>query len=107
MTEKIQKNLGFITAASGIGMIVEVYDFLVYAYVASIIGRLLFPPTVNPLVATLNALLVFGVGFAMRPLGAFIFAHIADKIGRKISFIITLLLMGIASLGIGLLPTYS
>ena len=107
MTEKIQKNLGFITAASSIGMIVEIYDFLVYAYVASIIGRLLFPPTVNPLVATLNALLVFGVGFAMRPVGAFIFAHIADKIGRKISFIITLLLMGIASLGIGLLPTYS
>jgi len=107
MDENIQKSLGLITASSTIGMIVEVYDFLVYAYVASIIGGVLFPPTVNPLVATLNALLVFGVGFAMRPIGAFIFSHIADKVGRKITFITTLLLMGIGSLGIGLLPTYS
>jgi MHS family proline/betaine transporter-like MFS transporter len=104
---KSGERLGLVIGASSIGMIIEIYDFLVYGYVATIIGKLLFPPTVDPLVATLQALLVFGVGFAMRPVGAFIFAHVADKIGRKIAFIITLSIMGVASLGIGLLPTYS
>jgi len=98
--------MGLAIGASMIGMIIEVYDFLVYGYVAGIIGNLLFPPTANPLTSLLLALLVFGVGFFFRPLGGFIFGHIGDKFGRKSAFIITLLLMGIASLGMGLLPTY-
>jgi len=98
--------MGLAIGASMIGMIIEVYDFLVYGYVAGIIGNLLFPPTANPLTSLLLALLVFRVGFFFRPLGGFIFGHIGDKFGRKSAFIITLLLMGIASLGMGLLPTY-
>ncbi len=88
-------------------MFIEIYDFVVYAYVAPILGKVLFPPTKTPIVAMLNALLVFGVGYVMRPIGAIIFGHIADKVGRKTAFILTLLLMGLASLGIGFLPTYA
>jgi|ECHhosMinimDraft_1075155.scaffolds.fasta_scaffold01008_3 MHS family proline/betaine transporter-like MFS transporter len=104
---KYKQSLGFITAASGIGMFIEVYDFLIFAYLASVLGQVLFPPTPTPIVATLQALLVFAVGFLMRPVGSLLFGHIGDKFGRKISFTITLLLMGLSSLGIGLLPPYS
>jgi MFS family permease len=102
-----EQRMGLVTVASSVGMIIEVHDFLVYGYVAAIIGRLLFPPTPDPLTPLLSALLVFGIGFLFRPLGGFIFAHIGDKVGRKTAFIITLLLMGIANLGMGLLPTYA
>jgi len=100
-----EQRMGLLIGASMMGMIIEVYDFLVYGYVAAIIGKLLFPPAEDPLTPLLLALLVFGVGFFFRPLGGFIFGYIGDKFGRKTAFIITLLLMGIACLGMGLLPT--
>jgi MHS family proline/betaine transporter-like MFS transporter len=96
-----------VIGVSSIGTIIEVYDFLIYGYLAVILGKLLFPPTVDPLVATLSALLVFGVGFVMRPVGGIVFAHIGDKFGRRPALVISLLLMAFASLGIGLLPTYA
>ena len=99
--------LGITVAASSVGLIIESYDFVVFAYVATILGELFFPSTPNPLAATLNAFLVFGAGFVMRPVGGFIFAHLGDKLGRKMAFIITLIIMGISMLGIGLSPTYS
>ena len=99
--------LGITVAASSVGLIIESYDFVVFAYVAAILGELFFPSTPNPLAATLNAFLVFGAGFVMRPVGGFIFAHLGDKLGRKMAFIITLIIMGISMLGIGLSPTYS
>jgi MFS family permease len=102
-----EQRMGLLIGASMMGMIIEVYDFLVYGYVAAIIGKLLFPPAEDPLTPLLLALLVFGVGFFFRPLGGFIFGYIGDKFGRKTAFIITLLLMGFACLGMGLLPTYA
>jgi len=99
--------LGLTVAASSVGLTIESYDFVVFAYVAAILGELFFPSTPNPLAATLNAFLVFGAGFVMRPVGGFIFAHLGDKLGRKMAFIITLIIMGISMLGIGLSPTYS
>jgi len=98
---------GFIAVASSLGLLIEAYDFLLFGFLAATLGTLFFPPTSNPVTAILNAFLVFGAGFVMRPVGAFIFANIGDKLGRKIAFIITLIIMGIAMLGIGLSPTYS
>jgi len=102
-----KQNYGLILSASTIGYMVEVYDFVVYGFLAVILAKVLFPPAGDPMLPFLSALLVFGIGFLFRPLGGFIFAHIGDKYGRKIAFIITLLLMGIACLGMGLLPTYA
>jgi MHS family proline/betaine transporter-like MFS transporter len=102
-----KQNYALILSASTIGYIVEVYDFVVYGFLAVILAKVLFPPAGDPMLPLLSALLVFGIGFLFRPLGGFIFAHIGDKYGRKIAFIITLLLMGIACLGMGLLPTYA
>lgn len=102
---KVTQSLPFITFASGIGMFLEVFDFLVYGYLATIIAEIFFPPMV-PAAALLSALAVFGVGYLMRPVGSLVFGHISDKYGRKVAFAFTLIIMGIATIGIGLSPTY-
>jgi MFS family permease len=99
--------LGTIVVASNIGFTIETYDFLIYGFLAAVIAKVLFPPAGDPMLPFITALLVFAVGFFFRPLGGLIFGYVGDKYGRKIAFIITLLLMGIACLGIGLLPTYA
>jgi MHS family shikimate/dehydroshikimate transporter-like MFS transporter len=93
-------------AASMVGTIIEWYDVFIFSSGAVYIGEELFPST-NKTVAILNVLLVFALGFLTRPIGAFLFGHYGDKRGRKYSLLITLLISGLSSGFVGLLPTYA
>lgn len=92
--------------AVGIGNFMEWFDFAVYGFFASIIGKLFFPES-TPILSLLSAFAVFAVGFIMRPLGAFILGPIGDKHGRKAALVLSVLLMGGATTVMGLLPTYA
>src|SRR5512133_3534657 len=95
-----------VVAASFIGTTVEWYDFFLYGTAAALVFNKLFFPDATPLVGTLAAFGTFAVGFAARPVGGIIFGHFGDRVGRKSMLIISLLIMGIATAMIGLLPTY-
>ena len=95
-----------IVAASAIGTTIEWYDFLIYATAASLVLNTLFFPTHDPLIGKLLAIGTIGVGFFARPLGAIILSHYGDRLGRKSMLILTLVGMGVATMLIGLLPTY-
>lgn len=89
------------------GMVLESYDFLLYASVATVILGPLFFPTTDAFVATMLAAATFAVGFVARPVGGMIFGHFGDKIGRKPLMLLSLMLIGLSTVGIGLLPTYA
>ena len=93
--------------ASTVGTSIEWYDFFLYSTATGLVFAKLFFPKSDPAVATLNVLLVYAVGFIARPIGAAIFGHYGDRIGRKATLIATLLLMGIATFLIGFVPTYA
>lgn len=95
-----------VAIASFIGTTIEWYDFFLYGTAAALIFNQLFFPNVSPIIGTLSSFAAFGVGFAARPLGGLVFGHLGDKIGRKTMLVTTLLIMGIATTLIGLLPTY-
>lgn len=93
--------------ASLIGSTIENYDFLSYGTAAALyLGDAFFPGD-DPVLTMLSTFVVFGVGFASRPIGAVIGGHLGDRIGRKFILIASLLVVGIATFGIGLLPTYA
>ncbi|WP_216854629.1 MFS transporter [Rhodococcus opacus] len=93
--------------ASVIGTVIEWYDFFLYAAAVGLVISAAFFPANDPTVGTLIALSTLAVGFVARPLGAIIFGHLGDKIGRKPLLVITLTIMGSATLITGLLPTYA
>ena len=93
--------------ASTVGTTIEWYDFLLYGQVASIVFAKLFFPKSEPLVGTLEAFGIYFVGFIARPIGAAIFGHYGDRIGRKAALIATLLLTGLSTFAVGLVPTYN
>jgi len=93
--------------ASFIGTMIEWYDFYLYATASALVFGPLFFPNKDPFISTLASFGTFAVGFLARPLGGMIFGHIGDKIGRKKSLVTTLTIMGFATVGIGLLPTYA
>ncbi len=93
--------------AAFIGTTIEFYDFYIYAFASALIFGQLFFKTSNPFIGTMAAFATFAVGLFIKPVGGIVFGHIGDKIGRKRALIITLFLMGFATVGIGLLPTYS
>lgn len=95
-----------VILASSLGTVFEWYDFFLYGILAALIGKLFFPID-NPTAALLASLATFGAGFAVRPLGAMVFGHFGDVIGRKRTFLVTITLMGCATAAIGLLPTYA
>ena len=95
-----------VVAASFIGTTIEWYDFFLYGTAAALVFNKLFFPKVEPSSGTLLALATYGVGFAARPLGGIIFGHFGDRIGRKTMLVLSLLIMGIATFLIGLMPTY-
>src|ERR1700723_468992 len=82
--------------ASTIGTTIEWYDFFLYSTVTGLVFAKLYFPQSAPLVGTLQAFLIYAVGFIARPVGAAIFGHYGDRIGRKATLIVTLLLMGVA-----------
>jgi metabolite-proton symporter len=92
--------------ASAVGTAIEWYDFFLYSTVTGLVFARLFFPRSDPLVGTLEAFGVYAVGFAARPVGAAIFGHYGDRIGRKSTLIASLLLMGIATFLVALVPTY-
>jgi MFS family permease len=95
-----------VALASGIGSMLEFYDFYLYGALSATIFGTLFFHSEDPAVGTLLALATFGVGFVARPVGGIIAGHFGDKVGRKSVLIATLALMGISTVGIGILPTY-
>jgi MHS family proline/betaine transporter-like MFS transporter len=92
--------------ATGIGVILEFYDFLLYGFIVSILAGLFFPSK-NVIVSLLLVFGVFAIGFGARPFGGILFGHLGDRIGRKRVLYITIAIMALASLFTGLLPTYS
>src|SRR5690349_2557656 len=92
--------------ASTIGTSIEWYDFFLYSTVTGLVFAKLFFPRSDPLVGTLNAFAVYAVGFVARPVGAAIFGHYGDRIGRKSTLIATLMLMGLATFLVAFVPSY-
>ncbi|MGW0812870.1 MFS transporter [Streptomyces viridiviolaceus] len=100
-------NLKRIVAASLIGTTIEWYDFFLYGSAAALVFNELFFPDSDPLVGTLLSFLTYAVGFAARPLGALVFGHYGDRLGRKKLLVLSLLMMGGATFAIGLVPTHA
>src|SRR5689334_7229237 len=92
--------------ASTVGTTIEWYDFFLYSIVTGLVFARLYFPQSDPLTGTLEAFGVYAVGFAARPVGAAIFGHYGDRLGRKSALIATLLLMGVATFLVALVPTY-
>jgi metabolite-proton symporter len=96
-----------VVIASLVGTSLEWYDFFLYGSAAALVFNKLFFPTFDPLTGTLLAFTTYAVGFVARPIGGIVFGHFGDKLGRKNVLVATLLLMGIATFLIGLLPTHA
>jgi metabolite-proton symporter len=104
--EEHQTQLRRAVIASTVGTAIEWYDFFLYSVVTGLVFAKLFFPNSDPLVGTLEAFGVYAIGFIARPIGAAIFGHYGDRIGRKATLIATLLLMGVATFLVALVPTY-
>ena len=100
-------NLRRAMIASTVGTTIEWYDFLLYGQVTALVFGKLFFPGSSPLIGVLQAFGVFFIGFVGRPIGAAIFGHWGDRIGRKATLIVTLLVTGLATVAVGLVPSYA
>jgi MFS transporter, MHS family, shikimate and dehydroshikimate transport protein len=101
------RRIGTIALAGMIGTIIEWYDFLIYGTAAALVFNRLFFPNFDARIGTLAALGSFAVGFLARPIGGAIFGHFGDRLGRKSMLMLTMILMGLSTALIGLLPTYA
>jgi MFS transporter, MHS family, shikimate and dehydroshikimate transport protein len=95
-----------VVSASVVGTALEWYDFFIYGFAVTLVFNQLFFVTDDPAVGTIVGFATFGVGFAVRPIGGFIFGHLGDRIGRRATLVLTTLVMGVSTGLIGLLPTY-
>jgi MFS family permease len=93
--------------AGTVGTIIEAYDFLLYVIVAPLVFAKLYFPSSEPLAGTLQAFGIYAVGFVARPVGAALFGHYGDRIGRKVTLIATLLLTGLSTCAVGFVPGYA
>src|SRR3989449_9695911 len=101
-----QTQLRRAVVAATVGTAIEWYDFFLYSVVTGLVFAKLFFPESDPLVGTLQAFGVYAVGFIARPIGAAIFGHYGDRIGRKATLIATLLLTGLSTFAVGFVPGY-
>jgi MFS family permease len=101
-----KQSLSFIIGASSVGTLIEWYDFYLYGVLALFFSKHFFSPSMDPTIALIASLFVFWTGFLVRPFGAIVFGHLGDLIGRKFTFMLTLLLMGASTFVVGLLPGY-
>ena len=108
-TSEVQTNSKTrVLFASLVGTTIEFFDFYIYATAAVIIfPHLFFPASTDPMTATIQSLATFAIAFIARPIGAAIFGHLGDRIGRKATLVAALLTMGVSTVCIGLLPTYA
>jgi metabolite-proton symporter len=95
-----------IASASLIGSVVEWYDFFLYGTMAALVFNSEFFPKFDPLTGTLAAFTTFAAGFVTRPLGGVVFGHLGDRLGRKPMLVVTMMIMGLSTFAMGLLPTY-
>ncbi|GIH61223.1 MFS transporter [Microbispora siamensis] len=96
-----------VALASALGTSIEWYDFFIYTTASALVFNKLFFPTLSPIAGVLSAFATYAVGYVARPLGAIVFGHFGDRIGRKKSLVWTLLMMGTATFLVGCVPTYS
>ncbi|WP_426607007.1 MFS transporter [Pantoea anthophila] len=106
-TVRTKSKTGRLAAASSIGTALEWYDFTVYNIMAALVFNHIFFPSFDPLVGTILAFSTYAVGYISRPLGGFVFGHLGDVAGRKAVLIITLVIMGVTTALMGLLPGYA
>lgn len=104
-TANPQSSIWKIIGASSVGTLIEWYDFYIFGSLATVIADQFFPKT-NPTAALLSTLATFAAGFIVRPFGALVFGRLGDLIGRKYTFLLTLVLMGGSTFAIGLIPSY-
>lgn len=100
-----KRKLWSVITASSVGTLIEWYDFYIFGSLAAILAKQFFPHT-NPTAAFLSALATFAAGFVVRPFGALVFGRLGDKVGRKYTFLVTLIIMGGSTFAIGLIPSY-
>src|SRR5438874_481595 len=105
--EEQRRQLRRAVIASTVGTTIEWYDFFLYSTVTGLVFAKLYFPNSDPLVGTLQAFAIYAVGFLARPVGAAIFGHYGDRIGRKSTLIATLVVMGLATFAVAFVPTYA
>src|SRR3569623_855936 len=96
-----------LLVSSAVGTVIEWYDFFAFASAAALVFDKAFFPSATPLRGVLLALMTYAVGFASRPLGGVVFGHLGDRYGRKRALVASLLLMGLATVAMGLIPSYA
>src|SRR5262249_28081588 len=96
-----------VAMAAAVGSALEWYDFFIYGTAAALVFNELFFPKLDPWSGTLASFAAFGVGFFARPFGGLVFGHFGDRLGRKPMLVLTLLIVGIATFLVGLIPTYA
>lgn len=101
-----KKTLWFVIGASSLGTLIEWYDFYIFGTLTAIIGKTFFPAD-NATAQLLSGLAAFAAGFLVRPFGAIVFGRLGDLVGRKYTFLVTLLLMGLSTVAIGCVPSYA
>ncbi len=104
--ENKQSNIAFVIGASSVGTLIEWYDFYIFGMLATIISKQFFPANAGT-AALLSTLAIFAAGFIVRPFGALVFGRLGDLIGRKHTFLLTLIIMGGSTFAIGLVPGYA
>jgi MFS family permease len=105
ITKEQKRTLWSVITASSVGTLIEWYDFYIFGSLATILSQQFFPKA-NPTAAFLSTLATFAAGFIIRPLGAIVFGWFGDRLGRKYTFLVTLILMGGSTFAIGLIPGY-
>src|SRR6201988_5464526 len=105
MTSHVPKNFRTVIVAASVGNVIEWYDFYIFGSLAAVLAVKFFEKS-HPVAALLSTIALFTAGFLIRPLGAFLFGWMGDRVGRKYTFLITLSGMGVGTGAIGLIPTY-
>src|SRR6202049_792726 len=106
MPAQIPQNFRRVVVAAAVGNVIEWYDFYIFGSLAAILSVKFFDKT-NPVAALLSTIALFTAGFLIRPLGAFLFGYLGDRVGRKYTFIVTLTGTGLGTAAMGLIPTYA
>src|SRR6266849_4895119 len=105
MAIEIPKDFRRVIVAASVGNVIEWYDFYIFGSLAAVLSVKFFEQS-NPVAALLSTIALFTAGFLIRPLGAFLFGWMGDRVGRKYTFLVTLSGMGLGTGAIGLIPTY-